>query len=133
MEGLGPETTGKIQGEALGQAPGKNADPWYTEFVAIAERHLADPEFRLESFCKEVGMSQTQLYHKVKEVTGMSPHEFIRDYRLKRAAILLEEGKYTVSEVTILTGFNDPKYFSRSFRKIFGASPSEYGKQKSAG
>lgn len=93
---------------------------------AVLERHIDDVEFRLEVFCKEVGMSHTQLYNKIKALTGFSPNELIRDFRLKRAVQLLRESDLTINEVAVAVGFNDAKYFSRSFRKQFDQTPSEY-------
>jgi AraC-like DNA-binding protein len=71
-------------------------------------------------------MSRTQLYRKLKAITGLSANEFIRSIRLKRAAQLLEQGRYSVAEVTYEVGFSDLSYFRECFKKMFGVNPSEY-------
>jgi len=85
---------------------------------------LKDSELTTSFLCQELGMSSSKLYRKIKELTDMSPNEFIRTVRLKKSAVLLKTKKYNVSEVSDLTGFNDPLYFSRCFKKQFGFPPS---------
>jgi AraC-like DNA-binding protein len=66
------------------------------------------------------------LYQKINAITGYSIKEFILDIRLKRAAKLLSESDKTISEISYMTGFVNPKYFSTIFKKHFGKTPSEY-------
>jgi len=89
-------------------------------------QHLADPDFGIETFVKEAGMSRMQLHRKLKALAGYSASEFIRIMRLKRAAYLLLHGKETVAEIAYQVGFNSPSYFTRCFREQFGVPPSEY-------
>ena len=70
-------------------------------------------------------MSSSKLYRKIKQLTDLSPNEFIRTVRLKKSAILLKTKNHNVSEVATMVGFNDPLYFSRVFKKQFGYSPSK--------
>ena len=72
-------------------------------------------------------MSRTQLYRKLKALVGQSANQFIRTYRLKRAAQLLQDSDMTVSEITYTVGFNDLQYFRDCFKKQFGVTPSDYG------
>ena len=67
--------------------------------------------------------------NKIKALTNYSPSEFIRKVRMNEAAILLKSKKYTVSEVSDMLGFGDPKYFTDSFKKYFDVPPSVYMKQ----
>jgi AraC-like DNA-binding protein len=71
-------------------------------------------------------MSRVALYRKLLALTGKSPLDFIKTIRLKRAAQLLEKSQFTISEIAYEVGFNNPKYFARTFRKEFGILPSEY-------
>ena len=71
-------------------------------------------------------MSRVQLYRKLKSLTGKSPNQAIRSFRLKRAAQLLESGQYNVSDVTYMVGYNDLKSFRDQFKKEFGVCPSGY-------
>ncbi|NJC28377.1 hybrid sensor histidine kinase/response regulator transcription factor [Neolewinella antarctica] len=103
------------------------------EFVeqlrTTVEAHMNDYEFTVESFCKEVGMSSSQLHRKLTALTGLSPVRFIRYVRLARAKTLLETTDESIKVVAYDTGFSDPSYFSRSFKKEFGMTPMEYRDQ----
>ena len=70
-------------------------------------------------------MSRTSVYNKLKTLTDQAPNDFIRIIRLNKAKDMLASGNYTVSEVSYMVGFTDPKYFSTSFKKQFGVSPSK--------
>lgn len=94
--------------------------------VAKVETKLADITFDFESFASDMGTSKSTLHRKLKSLTGMSPGEFIRNIRLKHAAMLLLRNAGNVSEVAYSVGFNDSKYFSRSFKAEFGLTPTEY-------
>lgn len=89
------------------------------------EEHLNDEELGVAQLIKILSVSRTQLFRKLKSITGMSATEYIRDYRLKKAYLLLSEGDKTVSEIIHTTGFNSRSYFYESFKKKYGASPSE--------
>ena len=87
--------------------------------------HLSDSEFGIDSLCREMAMSRTLFYVKLKSYTGKSPQDFIRIIRLERASSMLRQGR-NVTDVAALTGFDNPKYFSTVFKKYFGVSPSKY-------
>jgi len=74
----------------------------------------------------ETAMSRTLLYTKIKVHTGFAPNEFIRIIHMNWAMDLLKSGQYTISEIANIVGFHDSKYFSTSFKKFFGKSPSHY-------
>ncbi len=94
--------------------------------LAIVERNLADPLFGVEKMAEEIGMSRASLHRKLKTITGFPPSEFIRSVRLKHAASLLSSKSDSVSQIGLAVGFEDQSYFSKSFKKQFGVSPSEY-------
>ncbi len=96
--------------------------------VAIVEKHMDNVEFSTEIFAREMCMSRSNLHIKMKALTGESANDFIRKMRFNQACKLLKEGKYTVSEISGMVGFNTPSYFATSFKKYFGCLPSEYGK-----
>ena len=102
------------------------------KFVAnlqkYVEENLDKTELNAEMLAGHLAMSKTQLYRKIKAVTGFTPHGFIRNYRLKKAASLLLESTYTVSEIIYETGFNNRTYFYRCFKELYGASPTDYKK-----
>lgn len=95
--------------------------------MACMERNMDNPEFSVEELSSEVGMHRMNLYRKLQSIAGMTPSEFIRTMRLKRAAqILRENSGLSVSEVSDMVGFNTTKYFTRYFREMFGMTPSQY-------
>jgi len=89
------------------------------------EFNIQDADLSVGFLCEEIGMSSSKLYRKIKELTDLSPNEFIRTIRLKKSIGILKSKKYNVSEVSDLVGFNDPLYFSRCFKKQFGYPPSK--------
>jgi ligand-binding sensor domain-containing protein/signal transduction histidine kinase/DNA-binding response OmpR family regulator len=100
--------------------------------MEIVERHMDNPEFDISIFVKEIGISRTLLYEKLKAITGHTPNEFIQVLRLKRAAQLLLKSELKVADICYMVGFNNPKYFSKCFRKQFDCTPSKFAeKQKS--
>ncbi|MCM1197342.1 MAG: response regulator [Clostridium sp.] len=94
------------------------------------ERNMDNSDYDVDSFVSDMAVGRTILYRKINDITGMSIKEFIMDVRLKRAAQLLKESEYTISEISAMTGFVNPKYFSICFRRHFEISPSEFRKGK---
>lgn len=94
-----------------------------TRVLKYIEENMADQSFAVPDLAIEVGMSQPVLYKKIRAITDLSVNDFIKSIRLKKAALLLEQNVYTISEISYLVGFNDPKYFSREFRKQYGETP----------
>lgn len=92
---------------------------------AVNER-LDDDSFNVEALADEVGLSRVQLHRRMKELTGISVGEFIRNLRLQQAARLLAKGDVTVAQVTYAVGFANPTHFATAFKKHFGVTPSEY-------
>jgi CheY-like chemotaxis protein len=103
-------------------------DAFLTKINSIIEVHLAKAEFGVNELCREAGLSQSQLFRKLKALTGKSSVAYIRILRLHRAKNLLEKGELNVSEVAYSTGFNDPLYFSRVFSQEFGYPPADLHK-----
>ncbi len=98
------------------------------KLLQYIEERLVDPELNVDDICSEVGVGRTQLYKKVKSLTGLSIAEMIREIRLKRAKQLLQGRKFNVNEVAYMVGFSDADYFRRCFKAEFGITPSEYNK-----
>jgi signal transduction histidine kinase/ligand-binding sensor domain-containing protein/AraC-like DNA-binding protein len=94
--------------------------------VEAVEQNIEDPDFNVETFCRDLGMSQTNLYRKLQSILGVSGNQFIKDIRMKRAVQLLESGQHPVHEIAYRVGFADANYFSKSFKKQFGVLPSAY-------
>lgn len=122
---LGKATqTDKIEENIL--SPQDNV--FMTELYHLMESELSNPELDIARMTELLRISRTKFYYKVKGLTGESPSTFFKTYKLNRAAELITEGKHTVSEIADMTGFSTLSHFSKSFKKQFGVSPSEYGK-----
>ncbi len=104
-----------------------------TRAVKTVEDNMSDANFNVSELVKKMSVSRTLLHMKLRELTGQSTSEFIRTIRLKQAAKLLKQGELNVSEVTYQVGFNDPKYFSKSFKSLFGVTPTNFQKGDSSG
>ncbi|MCA1745111.1 MAG: response regulator, partial [Bacteroidales bacterium] len=87
--------------------------------------NISNSDFNIDSLCREMAMSRTLFYNRLKSLTGKSPQEFIRLIRLQKAAELLKNGK-SVTETAMDCGFVNPKYFSSLFKHQFGVQPSKY-------
>ncbi|WP_299547339.1 two-component regulator propeller domain-containing protein [Seonamhaeicola sp.] len=94
--------------------------------INIVEENMMNPDFNVEMLVKEMGHSRSGMFVKFKEITGLSPSEFVRNIKLKRAVQLFEQSDYSVKEIMFMTGFNTASYFSKCFKKQFGVVPSEY-------
>ncbi|WP_407425440.1 two-component regulator propeller domain-containing protein [Arcticibacter sp.] len=115
------------------QSDNLKISPEYREFlnrcISVIETHLQDPSFSARRFADELGMSHSNLYKRVKSVSGKSVSEFIRYVRLRKAAELMINSDCNVSQASFEAGFNDIKYFREQFTKLFGMKPSEYIKK----
>lgn len=96
------------------------------EVFETIEKNISDSDFNVTRLQETVGIGSKQLYRKVKLMTGMTPVELIRSLRMRRAASLLKEGQFSVSEVMYMVGFSDSGYFSKCFQKAFGVTPAKY-------
>ncbi|MCL2097384.1 MAG: response regulator [Bacteroidales bacterium] len=94
--------------------------------LKIINEQLANPKLNVELLASNVGLSRVHLHRKLKELTNQNARNFIRGIRLKQAALLLSEKKFTVSDVAYATGFNSIPHFSASFKEFYGMSPTEY-------
>ncbi|MCU7550188.1 response regulator [Chitinophagaceae bacterium LB-8] len=105
----------------------------YKEFlercIAIVEHNIDNNNFNIKILATELGMSHSNLYKKVKSISGQSVNAFIRFIRLRKAAEILINTNHNVNETAAEVGFNDLKYFREQFSKLFGMNPSEYIKK----
>jgi AraC-like DNA-binding protein len=94
--------------------------------MAAINRHLNDSDLSVDFIADEVGISRVHLHRKMKELTGQTPHDFIRNLRLKQAANLLSRPGMNITEVVYACGFNNAASFSTIFKKFYGMTPREY-------
>ena len=99
------------------------------QVMAFMEEQMSNSELTVDDFANKLFLSRSIFYRKLKSIVGVAPIDFIRDMRIKRAGQLIESGEYNFSQVAYMTGFTDPKYFSKSFKKQMGMTPTEYKEQ----
>ncbi|WP_308993898.1 two-component regulator propeller domain-containing protein [Mariniflexile litorale] len=92
--------------------------------------NISDPDYKLDNLLNEIGIGRSQFYRKINSITGQNPSNFIRTIRLKYASELLLKNKFSIKEITHMAGFNSTAYFSKTFRELFGLTPTEYLEQK---
>ena len=99
------------------------------EITEAIEDNLIDSDFNVTRLQETVGIGQKLLYRKIKLITGVTPVEYIRNIRMEKAARLLREGRFSISEVMYMVGFTKSGYFSKCFQEAFGMTPSAYIKK----
>ena len=106
-----------------------NEQQFLTNLMNYVETIWNKPNFSVTEFSKPLGFSTSQVYRKIKSLTGKSPSGFIRDFRLNRALYLLHKRKGNVTDIARQTGFKSATYFSKCFKDKFGVTPTTYSKQ----
>lgn len=106
----------------------RNNRPLMEQVMVLMEQNYMNSEFGVQEFCEALGMSRSVASKHLNAEAGMPVGQFIRNYRLNMAKELLSEktGNRNITEIAYKVGFNDPKYFTRCFTKMFGVSPSNY-------
>ena len=103
-------------------------DAFLAKLLKVMNEQMDNNTLTVDVLVDEMRMGRTVFFNKLKSMTGLSPVEFIREMRLKRAAQLLEGHKYNITEVTYMVGMNDSRYFAKCFKNTYGVTPSEYRK-----
>lgn len=96
------------------------------KIIRIIEENISDPDLNVEMLSNKSGLSNKNLYRLIKKTMGKAPLEFIREMRLRKAASLLTQKRFTVSEICYMVGFKTPSYFAKCFQNLYGVIPSEY-------
>jgi len=96
------------------------------------EDHMSESQFDVDKLATYMGVSRTVLYNRFKEILNVTPAAFIADIKLKRSIQLLQKGQLRISEIAMMCGFNDPKYYARQFKQKIGITPAKYQEQLNA-
>ncbi|MCK5368122.1 MAG: DUF4242 domain-containing protein [Cyclobacteriaceae bacterium] len=110
--------------EIPAQTLSPNDENFINKLINTTETIWDDPQFDVGVFGRQVGLSRSQFYRKISSITGLSPNDFIKEFRLKKALNLIEKQKGNVAQIAFETGFNSPSYFSKCFQKRYGVLPS---------
>ena len=105
-------------------------DDFIRNILQSVEENIHNPDFKIDDLAEAMGMSRTVFYRKMKSLMGVSPVDFMKSMRIKRAVQLLEQDQYTVSEVGYMSGFATPQYFSKVFKETMNCTPKEYKLKK---
>jgi DNA-binding response OmpR family regulator len=97
-----------------------------TDMTKIIEDNIDNPDLNVNLLCELSGISTKQIYRKIKKLTGFTPVDYIRSIRLKKAAMLLGQKNFSVTEVMYLVGFANHSYFTKCFQDKFGKTPKQY-------
>ena len=108
----------------------KVEEQFISKITELITKNIRQSEFNVEQLASEMCMSRSSLHRKIKEVSDMTPIDFIRLIRLKKAAELIREKGYRANEVCEMVGINSPSYFIKLFQKQFGMTPKEFATQK---
>lgn len=98
------------------------------KMMDLIETHISDSEYGQEQLAQDLLLSRSTLYRKIKLMTGMSPLDFMRNVKMKKACAMLSQHELSISEIAYALGFSNPKYFTKCFKEEMGQTPSEYQK-----
>ena len=101
-------------------------EQFLSSLTQLLEEQMTNPSLSVSFLSQSMGMSHSVLYRKVMALTGNTISEFIRNFRLQTASQMLKKSDHSISEISDITGFTNPKYFSTCFKKEFGVSPSVF-------
>ncbi|MEQ8548692.1 MAG: ATP-binding protein [Cyclobacteriaceae bacterium] len=102
-------------------------ESFLSNVIEIINKNLSNHEFSIDQLCDEVGLSRSNLFRKMKAITGFSPSDLIQEMRLNRAKqLMIDNANIRIEDVAYKSGFNDPKYFSTLFKKHFKMTPSDF-------
>ncbi len=104
----------------------KSDEEFLQKLDEVIQNNIANPDFNVEDLADQFFMSKASFYRKIKGVLDITPNEYLRIARLKKAAQLLKEGNYRVTEICYMVGFNSPSYFAKCFQQQFGVLPKDF-------
>jgi YesN/AraC family two-component response regulator len=108
-------------------------EKFLSSITKIIEDHLDDSDLNVTSLCEFSGINNKQIYRKLKQLTGMTPVDYIKSIRMKKAAMLLVQKKFTVAEVMYMVGFSNHSYFSKCFQAEFHKTPMQFREEGEQG
>lgn len=111
----------------------KADEEFMNKVIKIIENNITDDNFGVERMADTLCMSRSSLLRKIKTLFNLSPLDFIRLIKLKKAAEFIQEGKYRIGDICYMIGINSPSYFSKLFLKQFGMTPKDFEKQCQSG
>ena len=103
-----------------------NDRKFMNKLVELMEKNMDNGDLVVDDFVRELAVSRSVFFKKLKTLTGLAPIEFIKEMRINRAVQLIETGEYSMTQISYMVGINDPRYFSKCFKQKMGMTPTEY-------
>lgn len=119
-------TTGKKEDNPSIPELSPNDQRFMNTLLTFIDKHLDNGDLMVEDMAKEVNMSRSVFFKKLKTLTGLSPVEFLKDMRIKQAAELIKKNEFNMAQIAYMIGFNDSHYFSKCFKQQYGITPTEF-------
>lgn len=127
ISGEGTVLQGSVaEPEAVIPEMSPNDRKFMDKLVELMEKNMDNGELVVDDLVRELAVSRSVFFKKLKTLTGMAPIEFIKEMRIKRAAQLIETGEFNMTQISYMVGINDPRYFSKCFKAQVGMTPTEY-------
>jgi AraC-like DNA-binding protein len=96
------------------------------QILDFMEKNMDNTALTVDEIALHLSMSRTVFYKKVKSLFGVTPIDLVKDIRVKRSVQLIQSGMYSFSEIAYMSGFSDPNYFGKCFKKLMGVTPSKF-------
>ena len=125
-EPMGDEPVSLSSGESSGSGLNKEDERFCRKLERVVSTRLRNPNLNVDTIAAQFGIGRTNFYRKVRELTGMSPNDYLRKYRMERAAELLRSTDLPISDVCVQVGVPDAQYFSKVFKVFFELTPTAY-------
>ena len=126
MESIEQKSAGEVDYQPTELSIMPADEQFMQQLMAYIEANIENPDLSVDDLAHEMALSRSVFFRKIKALVGYSPINFLQVIRIKRAIQLMQTRNFSVAEVAYKVGYTDPKYFSRSFKKITGKSPSTY-------
>ena len=120
---------GKAQNEPTEIKSGADSMRFMSRLNAILEQNISNGDLSVDDVASQLNMSRSVYFKKLKALTGLSPNEFLKSMRMKRAADLIDTNQHSIMEISMMVGINDPHYFSKCFKQYFHMTPTEWKKR----
>lgn len=126
VDALGELEADRDDSEPVVPVMSSNDRKFMDRLVELMEQNMDNGELVVDDFVRELAVSRSVFFKKLKTLTGLAPIEFIKEMRMKRAAQLIETGEFNMTQIAYMVGINDPRYFSKCFKAQMGMTPTEY-------
>ncbi|MCC8144346.1 MAG: response regulator [Tannerellaceae bacterium] len=124
------QQTTAAQPETTSAELSPNDRKFMEKLVELMEQNMNNDDLVVNDLVKEMAVSRSVFFKKLKALTGLAPVEFIKEMRITRAAQLIETGEFTMTQIACMVGINDSRYFSKCFKQMYGMTPTKYKEQK---